>query len=135
MAYSTTAKFNCTAAVLARFTALGLSTANAIVAADAEIDSHLQKRYATPLATPVPGIVETISADLALHRLIQGTGDIMTVPDWLAKAVEAHRELLKKICDGELSLGVEPTPASSTQAVASVEEREPVMTSDTLKEF
>lgn len=135
MGYCSKSNLNTTADVITRLTDGddGKVTA-AIAAVDAIIDAHVQGHFAVPVS-PVPTLLQTISADLALHRLLVGRADIFTVPDWLKDAVARHYALLERIQRGELDLGKQPTPAAGEKAVATAEVPDALMTDATLREF
>lgn len=84
----------------------------ALVAAQAEVDAHLAGRYALPIATPVPPLLETLIADRARQRLYP-----RGAPDGVAEAGKAALRMLERIQSGALPLGV---PAASAPPAAEV---------------
>lgn len=78
----------------------------AIVEADALIDSYASKRFAVPFATPSPQIVK-LSARLAVHFLRRGRS-VLTQADLVAH--ESDEKWLKALADGDVLPGVEPIP-------------------------
>ena len=84
----------------------------AIAEADAEIDSYLSLRFATPL-TVVPGRIRDISGDIARYRLYD-----RTAPDMVAERYNnAIRDLIA-LRDGKLNLpGIVERSASDESPV------------------
>lgn len=78
----------------------------AIIEADALIDSYASKRFAVPFATPSPQIVK-LSARLAGYYLRRGRG-VLTQQDLVAH--ESDEKWLRALADGDVLPGVEPIP-------------------------
>jgi phage gp36-like protein len=103
---------------------------NALEAADAEINVYLGERYSLPL-TDDHAILKKIAADIAvvnLYSLRQGPPD-----NWQTR-YDNDIDMLEKIRDGKLSLGIaDPETGSSDSAEISSEPR--IFTRDSLKSF
>lgn len=84
----------------------------AIADADAEIDSYLGGRYTVPLS-PVPALVNRLSADLAIYHLYSRR---MSVPEQREKRYEASVDLLKMLSKGTATLG-EATPQRASDQI------------------
>ena len=83
--------------------------ARAIADACEIVDLHVRGRYAVPLA-PVDGVVTGIVCDLARTRLY---GNATEVPDSVAAADKAARDLLKLIAAGTVALSAAAAPAGA----------------------
>lgn len=76
--------------------------------ADELIDSHLQERYALPLAT-VPSLLVALAVDIAVYR-------IAALPtDEMRHRYQDALRLLKSIATGTVQLGATPVPATRGQ--------------------
>lgn len=84
---------------------------DALIKAQAEVETHVAMRYSLPLDTP-PTIIKTAIADLARARLYP-----RGVPDEAAEAAKQARRLLDKIANGALALpGAAGLPAPEEAA-------------------
>lgn len=87
----------------------------AIKSADAEIDMHLQTRYPLPLSS-VPQSLIDASMTLAYANL--NPKQTKDSPEYIA--AEHHRDILKRLSEGKLTLGLdednqEPPMANTVQ--------------------
>ena len=81
----------------------------AIEQADSEVNGYLAVRYSVPLGAPVPGIVQKLSTDIAIHNLFsRGTAD--TIPEVRRERYLDAVKTLEKISKGTLALDVDPLP-------------------------
>lgn len=85
------------------------TVAAAIAKADAWIDSYVAKKRAVPLS-PVPTMVNTISAEEAVYRL-RSQRQFMTERD--QRAHDQNEKWLDGVARGLVTLGVDPQPAES----------------------
>ena len=109
--------------------------AQAIADADAVVDGHLRVRYSVPLATPVPALIKKLSADLSLFNLFSRRGAHFELPQWVRDKNKAAMDMLKAMRDGNMDVGTEPPPASSSAQVATYSGPERLFTADTMKDF
>lgn len=86
----------------------------AIADADAQINSYLQKRFAVPIAAPVPGTIVKLSARLAIYEL-RTQRQMVTESDVTRN--ERDIKWLEEVRDGANVPGVEPLPAKSSLQV------------------
>lgn len=109
--------------------------AQAIADADEIVDLHVRGKYAVPLS-PVDGVITGIVCDLARTRFY---GNSTEIPDSVAAADKAARDLLKQISAGTVTLSAAPAPAgeAATGGDQLVETAGPgqTFTLDTLKGF
>lgn len=80
--------------------------AGAMTDADMEVEASLGARYTLPLAE-VPAVVTRIACDLARYFLYD-----KAAPEEVRNRAKDARDLLKRIAKGEVSLGLEATPAT-----------------------
>ena len=97
----------------------------AILDADAEIDSYLGGRYTVPLAPPVPVLVQRLAADLARYRL-QDDNPLDEVRERYARALATLRDL----ADGRATLQLADAPRAGFAVEISAPARQ--FTHDTL---
>lgn len=87
----------------------------ALADAEAEINGYLTARYRLPLAT-VPLLLTRLACDLARYALAEDH-----TPEPVAKRAEEARQLLKRLADGTVNLGLDaaaqPTPPAGGVAV------------------
>jgi phage gp36-like protein len=107
MAYSTAANVKVVLLNVASYTFDDTAIAAFIAKADALIDSYLANVYTVPFAT-TPTLINSLSVDLTCYYLLRTTytNDRVEEKDswvieWYTKAIET----LKKLANGELSLG------------------------------
>lgn len=95
-----------------------------IVKADSLIDSYAGKRFLCPMS-PVPAIVTTHSADLAMLFLVKGRALLSDQEQELWNSIagtdESNPGWLKLLATGVVTLGVAPTPTQSSMIVDRVE--------------
>lgn len=91
--------------------------ASAILTADEIIEGFLRGRYTVPL-TVVPGMILSISRDLAIYELYSRRGE-GGVPENVLKRAENARRMLVDIQKGVISLGVS-TPDAQVGGIALV---------------
>jgi len=100
----------------------------AIAKAEAEIDSYLGTRYAVPLS-PVPAIVKSLAADLALYHLYSRRS--VAPPVRRQKYVDAVA-FLKEVAAGRALIeGAGGEPPAARREVAEVESATRIFTRDT----
>lgn len=109
--------------------------AQAIADAAEIVDLHVRGKYAVPLS-PVDGVITGIVCDLARTKFY---GNATEVPESVAAADKAARDLLKQIAAGTatLSAAAAPEGAPATGGDQLVEMTGPgqTFTSDSLKGF
>ena len=88
-----------------------------ILAASAEVDGYIGRRYALPLAS-VPELVKQLAIRVTLFRLHGRRPGAMT--DALQDDYKDARRMLEEIASGTLTLGVQPeaNPSERTIQVA-----------------
>lgn len=94
--------------------------ASAITAADALIDSYLQKRHATPLSEPVPASIVRMSAEIAGYVLKR---DRRALTDDDRDDHEVRLAWLRDVSKGIATPGPDPVPSASTNVRPAVLER------------
>jgi phage gp36-like protein len=87
-------------------------TTDAIAVADDTINAYCGARYDVPFS-PVPDIVRTLSATLAVWRLYSRRA--MQVPDAISARYKDAMSTLKDIAAGVATLGVQPSPAQTEE--------------------
>ncbi|WP_029896819.1 phage protein Gp36 family protein [Desulfohalovibrio reitneri] len=83
---------------------------DAIERGSAEVDGYLETVMELPLPTPLPGLVKSLAARLAVSALLLRRGALG--PDWEAERARCLRTL-ERIADGRLRLGAEPAEQSA----------------------
>jgi phage gp36-like protein len=111
------------------------NVARAIADAGELIDGYLRERYTLPLE-PVPGLLNTLAADIAVWRLYARRANI----DPMEGVKERYRnalKLLEQIRDGRLALGAGAltTPETGCGSVAAFTPGNRIFTRDTLKGY
>lgn len=124
MAYSTTADLQQAAGGADRLVQLAdwdndrvadaTPIANAIAAADGEINSYINKQYLVPLAVPVPQVIVDTSARIAKYRLAVARG---MVDQFIKDEHTEDVKWLESLRDGTNSLGVEPIPVQASMRI------------------
>jgi len=106
----------------------------AIADAGELIDGYLRDRYTLPLS-PLPGLIGTMAADIAVYRLYARRASI-TPPEGVAERYKDAKANLKLIQEGKITLGAGAvtTPESSANAV-SMSSADRVFTRDTMRGF
>lgn len=84
----------------------------AITDAGELIDGYLRGRYTLPLS-PVPGLINTLAADVAIYRLYARRIKL-TPPEGVTERYKNARKLLEQIQSGKISLGAENTGGGVT---------------------
>lgn len=87
----------------------------AVVQADAEIDSYCGSRYSVPFDT-VPEVVKKLSVDIAVYNLYS-----RRVEEAPAVRAERYRNAIRQlegISKGVISLGIDPGPSASADGRA-----------------
>lgn len=77
----------------------------AITDAGELIDGYLRGRYPLPLS-PVPGLINTLAADVAIYRLYARRIKL-TPPEGVTERYKNAQKLLEQIQSGKISLGSE----------------------------
>jgi len=103
----------------------------AITDADDVIDGYCAQRYSVPFTT-TPGIINTISVDLAIYNLFSRR--IHTIPELRKERYENSMKLLKDIESGRISLGV-PAPAENSDRIGSYTANDTLFTRDNMEGF
>lgn len=86
---------------------------SAIETADGIIDGYLASRYTVPLSAPIPGLVNLLSADIAVYRLYVGHM-VTRMTDAVRQMYEDAIAALTKLSKGEIMLpAVTPDGANS----------------------
>lgn len=85
-----------------------------ILAASAEVDGYLGRRYALPLAS-TPELVKQLAIRVTLYRLHGRRPGSMT--EALESDYKDARRMLEEIASGTLTLGVHPEAAVSERTV------------------
>lgn len=86
--------------------------ASVIASASAEIDGYIAVRYSLPLAS-IPALVKGWALAIALYRLYMRRHNVSAA---VRQGYEDTIDQLKSVARGTLSLGIDPSPASSDQA-------------------
>ena len=84
----------------------------AIADAGELIDGYLRGRYTLPLL-PVPGLINTLAADVAIYRLYARRIKL-TPPEGVTERYKNAQKILEQIQAGKISLGVENTGGGVT---------------------
>lgn len=84
----------------------------AITDAGELIDGYLRGRYALPLS-PVPGLINTLAADVAVYRLYARRIKL-TPPDGVTERYKNALKILEQIQAGKITLGAESTGGDVT---------------------
>lgn len=74
--------------------------------AESQVDGYISKRYALPLNTPAPKLVETLSTEISVYELLSKrifVGEVAADSMWVKSYKEAM-EMLKDIAKGRISL-------------------------------
>ena len=101
------------------------------------IDGYLRGRYTLPLA-PLPGLITTLSGDIAVYRLYARRVKI-TPPEGVSERYKNALKLLEQIQTGKVALGADAlsasgiTPAMSGGAEYVAPDR--TFTRDNLKDY
>lgn len=82
------------------------------------IDGYLRGRYDLPLS-PVPGLLNTLAADIAVYRLYARRVKL-TPPEGVSERYKHALKLLDKIRSGELQIGATSTGGASDAASQAV---------------
>ncbi|ADU63405.1 MAG: DUF1320 domain-containing protein [Pseudodesulfovibrio sp.] len=90
--------------------------AGGLADADAEIDAYLAKRYDLPLAE-VPPVLTRLAVDIAVYRMCDT--DAMAT-EGRRKRYEDAVSLLRRIGTGEIALGQQPEPQTSSGSASVV---------------
>jgi len=85
--------------------------ARALADADAEIDVYLSARYQLPLAESQP-LLTRLACDIAVYRMCGDDAHMAT--EERRKRFEDAVALLRRIRSGEVAVGPQPEPQSST---------------------
>jgi len=88
----------------------------AINDASAEIDTYVAKRYALPMATPLPEVLTRLCVDIVVYRLADGA-DVGTEEKRVR--YDDARSLLRLIAKGEVTLGVAEATTTSSDVIES----------------
>lgn len=101
--------------------AITSNVTSAIAAADALIDSYINKRYRVPVS-PVPLVIQTTSAELA--RLIIARRRGMPTEDEQRRwgEIAGDKGWLYQVATGVVTLGIEPVPTASEMQLDTVEQ-------------
>ena len=102
-----------------------------IARADEVIDGYCAKRYTVPFGT-TPGIIKTISIDIAVYNLYSRRSHVMT--EDRKNRYENSMKLLKDIESGKVSLGV-PAPAENPDRLGSYDGNDRIFTRDDMEGF
>lgn len=86
--------------------------ANAIEWADGYIDSVISRRYAVPVASPIPVRLKHLSADGAIYKLKKDRG--MATEQDVEHFTDVWQKEVEKIGNGQITLGVDPLPTKSS---------------------
>lgn len=87
----------------------------AIKASEAKLNGYLVKRYAVPIAEPVPELVRQLAIDGAIFKLKARGRSMATLEE-----IEEERErvqTMKDIANGSIMLDVDPGPTKSSVVV------------------
>jgi phage gp36-like protein len=91
--------------------------AEAVEAAEAEVNAWIGSRVKLPISGTVPGIVTEITAVLAICRLF-ARQSVEDLPGSWKRRLESSQKLLEKFSKGEVTLGIEP-PLDSPESYSS----------------
>lgn len=90
----------------------------AIIQADAEIDSYCGGRYSVPLNTGngCPYVIKKLSVDIAIYNLYSRT--VMEMSSVTSERYRNAIRQLEAISKGVISLGEDPSPSAPTDSAA-----------------
>jgi phage gp36-like protein len=99
------------------------------------IDGYLRDRYSLPLA-PVPGLIGTLAADIAVYRLYARRAKL-DVPEGVTERYKGAIKLLEQIQKGAIALGAGSvaTPESDSSESVSFTSQDRIFTRNTMKGF
>jgi len=111
------------------------NVAKAIADAGELIDGYLRGRYTLPLS-PVPGLINTLAADVAIYRLYARRIKL-TPPDGVVERYKNAQKILEQVQGGKISLGAESTGGGVTPESGGPQYSAPdrVFTRDTLGDY
>ncbi len=103
----------------------------AIADADATIDSYCRSRYTVPL-DPVPGLVRSISVDIAIYRLyLRRRG----APDHRKERYDEAVRFLKDVSNGRARFDDEPPARTDTGDSVDIDYNDRIFTRDKMSGF
>jgi phage gp36-like protein len=82
--------------------------AEALEAADDQVNAYVGARYQVPFAT-TPGVINKVAVDLALYHLYTRRAS-EAVPEVRQTRYDAALKFLREVLEGKVSLGVQPAP-------------------------
>ena len=83
---------------------------SAIIEAESLINSYVRKKREVPLPPPVPDVIRTMTANIAVW-VLKSRRDALTEAD--AMLQEQRVQWLENLARGKVDLGVNPAPAAS----------------------
>lgn len=99
------------------------------------VDGYLRGRYALPLS-PVPGLINTLAADIAVYRLYARRSRL-TPPEGVSERYKEAQKLMERIQAGKISIGTEITGGTQTPVAGGPQVNAPgrVFSRDTLEDY
>lgn len=82
-----------------------------IAQAESMVDAYIGRRYVVPLSY-CPPLITQITADLAVHSML--AEKLPQVPEFIDKRYERCMDILKKLAEGEMTLGNSVSVVGST---------------------
>ena len=83
---------------------------SAIIEAEALINTYVRKKREVPLPAPVPDVIRTMTANIAVW-VLKSRRDALTEADVMLQ--EQRVQWLENLARGKVDLGVNPAPAAS----------------------
>lgn len=103
----------------------------AITDADALINSYMGKLYQVPVS-PVPAVVANVSAEEAIYNLY---GLRRRVPEYWENRHKDNLSWLAKVAKGQVSLGIEPVPASGAGGKPEFSSEDKIFDRESMKDY
>lgn len=106
----------------------------ALIEAEALINSYVRKKREVPLPPPVPDVIRTMAANMAVW-VLKSRRDALTEGD--AMMQDQRIQWLENLAAGKVDLGVNPAPAASphNQPAATDRPTSKAVSRDNLKGF
>lgn len=107
----------------------------AIADADSVIDSYVAKRLSVPLTAPVPARVNQLSVTIALYHLFSRRSNRTGMDDTILKNYDDAIRFLELVAKGQVTVGIDPPPAASTDQKAEFNSNDRRFTEDSMKGY
>jgi phage gp36-like protein len=108
----------------------------AIEKAAGEIDSYGSKKFATPVAPPIPNSIVRVNVSLAIYWLhYRRAADVGSINEVIDKQHDKDCAWLLLLSQGKVSLGPDPPPASASTTGGAFNADKRKLTHGSLKGF